>query len=439
MIQFMKPKVDNKLHFISLGCPKNLVDSEVMLAKLIERGFTLTDDPYDAGVIVVNTCAFIEDAKSEAIDTILEMSEFKKNGTCKMLVVTGCMPQRYKGELSKLLPEVDVFIGAGDFSKIDKIISSFCGEQIVEVNKSKYLYDHETSRLHTTPKHIGYIKIAEGCFHPCSFCVIPKIRGTYRSRDLGSVVSEAKKMISNGVKEINLIAQDSTSYGRDNKSNIVKLMKKLSTLSGEKWIRLFYVYPHNFPDALLDVIADSGDICKYIDMPIQHINDKILKSMQRKGDSSEIKKLIEKMRRKIPNISIRTSLIVGYPGETKRDFDELVKFVCDTRFDHLGVFIYSPEEGTKAFGLKNKIPNKIAKERKNEIMELQKMISQKNNEKFVGKKLKVLIDGSEARHEGQALDIDGVVYINEGVAKSAEFATVEITDVHEYDLVGRVV
>ncbi|HPQ81539.1 MAG TPA: 30S ribosomal protein S12 methylthiotransferase RimO [bacterium] len=442
------------VHFISLGCPKNLVDSEVMLGLLIEAGFSLTEDASSAEVIVVNTCAFIEDAKREAIDALLEMGEMKRAGRCRLLVAAGCLPQRYREELAKLLPEVDAFIGAGDFPRIVEILGDRLKspdvkteERSVCVGAPEYLYDHMSPRLQITPAHAAYVKIAEGCFHPCSFCIIPKLRGRFRSRRPESVVEEVRGLLGRGVREINLVAQDSTAYGRDVGSDIATLMEELARLPGPKWLRLLYSYPHGFPDRLIEVIRDSRDVCKYVDVPIQHISDRVLRSMKRKGAGAEIRELVGKLRREIPGVSLRTSLIVGYPGETQEDFDMLLDFVCEARFEHLGVFTYSPEEGTAASRLKGRVTHEVAARRRDEIMDVQRDISLENNRRYLGRRLRVLVEGVSpesdlliaGRHEGQAPEIDGVVYINDGSAARGEFAEVEITEAHEYDLVGRTI
>lgn len=438
----------DSIYFVSLGCPKNLVDSEVMLGLLAKDGFIFVTDPAQADIIIINTCAFIEDAKKEAIDIILEMAEFKKKGRCKILAVTGCLPQRYESELESLMPEVDLFVGAGEFNKIVKLINEFESRKI-EVGKPTYIYDHETPRIRTTPPHAAYIKIAEGCFHPCSFCVIPQIRGGYRSRELGSIIEEAQTMIDSGVKEINLIAQDTTAYGRDLKdgSDLPKLLRRLSEIEGDKWIRFLYAYPHNFPDDIIMVMKDYAEVCPYLDIPIQHINDRILKSMNREGNSAEIHKLIEKLRHEVPNIFLRTSLIVGYPGETDEEFHELLDFVSWAKFDHLGVFNYSEEEGTKAAKLEGKIPTKIVKQRHDQVMRLQQEISFDKNRRQVGRVVQVLIEGEseesgglmQARHMGQAPEIDGQVYIKEGHARIGDFAMVKIKEFDAYDLTGDIV
>ncbi len=433
------------IHLVSLGCPKNLVDSEVMLGMLVRDGFALTEDASKAQVIIVNTCAFIEDAKKEAIDAILEMAKHKASGSAELLVVAGCLPQRYEKEMEKLFPEVDIFVGAGEFHRIAGLIRDREGARAVHVDRPTYIYDHASPRIQATPTHTAYIKIAEGCFHPCSFCIIPKIRGGFRSRDPDSVVEEASGMLSRGVRELNLIAQDTTAYGRGSEFDIAALVERLSGLAGEKWIRLMYAYPHDFPMRLIDVMMEHRDVCRYLDIPIQHMSDRVLKSMRRKGGSAEIEGLIDILRKKIPDMWLRTSLIVGFPGETDEDFEKLLEFVRKARFEHLGVFTFSPEEGTAAFKLKGTVPKEVAEGRREEIMKLQQRVSRDKNRDMVGKRIKVLVEGPseetplliQARHEGQAPDIDGVVYINEGNPKVGEFAEVEITDSHDYDLVGR--
>lgn len=439
---------EKKLHFVSLGCPKNLVDSEVMLGILSARSYSIIEDPAEADVIIVNTCAFIADAKQEAIDTILEMAEFKRAGSLKMLIVTGCLPQRYEADLSDLMPEVDLFVGAGEFNRIGELMDAWDGKQSMHVAKPIFLYDHLTPRIVATPKHTAFVKIAEGCFHNCSYCIIPQIRGQFRSRKPDSVIEEVKLLLSKGVLEFNLIAQDTTAYGRDVGSSLTELLDKISAIEGKKWVRIMYAYPHNFPEGVIDAMRYYPDLCSYLDIPIQHISNKILKSMGRAGDGSDIRKLIEKLRHDLPGVSLRTSLIVGYPGETKEDFEELLDYVCEAQFEHLGVFAYSDEEGTKAAEIEDGIvPTDVAARRRDELMDVQRDISYEINQKLVGSRVEVLVEGVsgeseyliEARHEGQAPEIDGVVYINDGDPKLGAFATVEITEAHEYDLIGKVV
>lgn len=436
------------IHFISLGCPKNLVDSEVMLGLLSHEGYPFVEDPKQADIIIINTCAFIEDAKKEAIDTILEMGEIKKKGKCRLLIVAGCLPQRYQRELADALPEVDLFVGAGEFQKIVDLIKNSPKEKVA-VGKPVFLYDHKTPRITVTPPHAAYIKIAEGCFHPCSFCAIPKIRGAYRSRRMDSIIEEARGMVERGVKEINLIAQDTTAYGCDlkNGENLGMLLARLAELEGDKWIRVLYAYPHNFPVGLIKVIKDYSDICPYLDIPVQHVSNRILKSMRREGDAAEIIGLIDQLRFEIPGIFLRTSIIVGYPGETGDEFDELLDFVADAKFDHLGAFPYSVEEGTAAAKIPDHLPQKVVKARSDAIMRLQQEISFDKNRLHVGKVMQVLVEGKsqesgplmQGRHMGQAPDIDGVVYISEGRARVGDFALVKIREFDAYDLTGDII
>lgn len=436
-----------RVHFVSLGCPKNLVDSEVMLGMLVSEGFALTGDPRLAEIIIVNTCAFIEDAKKEAIDVILSMAQHKREGDAEMLVVAGCLPQRYEREMEGLFPEVDLFVGAGEFPKIVEFIRDAGEGGRVRVGRPEYLYDHRSPRQQATPAHTTYIKIAEGCFHPCSFCIIPKLRGRFRSRDPESIVAEARGMLGRGVRELGLIAQDSTAYGRGREFDLPGLVERIAGLPGEKWIRIMYAYPHGFPMRLIDVMKEHREVCRYLDVPIQHISERVLGSMRRRGGAAEIRGLMDALRSELPDIALRTSLIVGYPGENQAEFAELYDFVRDSRFEHLGVFTFSPEEGTAAAKLEDRVPPEVAVERRDRIMELQQGIAREKNASLVGRRLKVLVDGPSeqsehliaARHEGQAPDIDGVVYINEGNPKVGEFTRVEITDSHVYDLVGRVV
>lgn len=417
-----------------------------MLGLLSGAGYKFTKDPGDAETIIINTCAFINDAKTEAIDKILEMAEFKKRGSCKQLVVTGCLPQRYKDELLKSMPEVDIFVGAGEFHNIVSILRDNKSKKLF-IDIPKFLYDHKTPRIRSTPAHLAYIKIAEGCSHPCSFCMIPKVRGKYRSREVNSVLKEAERLIACNVKELNLIAQDSTSYGSDLKGggDITNLLKKLSLLDGEKWIRLFYAYPKDFPAGLIELMKDSPDICRYLDLPIQHINDRILSSMQRGYKSSDIYKMLDLLREKIPNLSLRSSLIVGYPGEKDSYFEELLGFVSYAKFEHLGVFKYSDEEETRSSKLKGKIPEGLIDRRYDEIMRLQQEISFDRNRSYLNKFIQVLVDEVDekgigyARHMGQAPEIDGRVQIKRGRMKAGEFALVVITGFSAYDLEGEII
>ena len=452
---------------ISLGCARNLVDSEVMLGSLKKAGYHIAQDPNLCDVIIVNTCGFIEDSKKESIDTILEMASLKKKGRLKKLVMAGCLAQRYSEDLKESVPEVDLFVGTGEFPKIAELLKRHSDPELVEGEESrdpsavpqddKRIYvgapralpDETFARILATPKHFAYLKLAEGCQHSCSFCIIPKLRGPLRSRSIASLVIEAQSLIAQGVKEFNLIAQDSTGYGCDlkNGTTLRKLLERLTALEGEKWFRLFYAYPHGFPMEVVDFMKKEPQVCNYLDMPIQHINDRLLQSMRRQGKGEDIRRIISTVRDKIPNVTLRTTCIVGYPGETDSEFAELAHFIEEGYFDYVGVFTYSQEEGTTAAKLQDDVPSKVKRERKKHLMEIQKKVSLKRNESWVGKNLKVLVDGSSeeselvlvGRHQGQAPDVDGVVYLNECDLAAGEFATVKVTEAHDYDLVGKIV
>lgn len=430
---------------ISLGCARNLVDSEVMLGSVQKAGFHISHDPTLCDIIIINTCGFIEASKKESIGTLLEMAALKKKGRLKKLVVAGCLSQRYSKELSREFSEVDLFIGTGEFPKIAEFLR-FDDEQRVSVGKPRALADETFPRLLATPKHYAYLKLAEGCQHACSFCVIPKLRGPLRSRSVESLVIETQNLIDQGVKEFNLIAQDSTGYGVDRKdgATLVKLLERLTKLHGEKWFRLFYAYPHGFPMDVVRLMKDEPQFCNYLDLPIQHVNDRILKSMRREGTGKDIRELIDNVRTIIPDISLRTTCIVGFPTEAEKEFEELTSFIAEGHFDHVGVFTYSGEEGTSAAKLKDDVPIKIKRERKKILMEAQAQVSKKRNQRWVGKEIKILIDDVSkesklvkvGRHAGQAPEVDGVVYLNKCDLPIGQFATVEITQAHEYDLVG---
>ncbi len=429
---------------ISLGCPKNLVDSEVMLGILENAGYSIVTDPSEAEVLIVNTCGFIEDAKKESVDAILEMAQYKSTGKCKKLVVTGCLPQRYKSGLAKLLPEVDLFIGAGEYYRIAEILK-FSGKNLF-VGTPRYIHTASTPRKIATPKHAIYIKIAEGCYHGCSFCVIPRIRGKFRSRTVDDVVKEAEQLIASGAKELNLIGQDTTSYGVDLKdgTNLVKLLYRLSELKGDFWIRVMYAYPTSITDELIEAIATLPKVCKYLDVPIQHISDSVLSLMKRKEKGSDVRALLAKIRARIPGITMRTSLIVGFPGETKKAFGELLEFVRQGHFEYLGVFAYSKEEGTVAARLPNQISDRVKMNRRDIIMKAQKPVTKKLLGRWVGSTLKTLIDNSHTicgRTEGQAPDIDGITCIRQKPKRKinvGDMVNVKIVDVADYDLIGRI-
>ncbi|MFH1653096.1 MAG: 30S ribosomal protein S12 methylthiotransferase RimO [Pseudomonadota bacterium] len=428
------------VHLISLGCSKNLVDSEVMLGSLLNAGFVLAADPKVAEIIIVNTCAFIDEAKEEAIDTILEAAKFKREGACKYLIVTGCLAQRYQDELVELLPEVDLFVGTGEFPKIASLIKDIENADKLNIGTPEFLYDHESQRVSLTKPHLAYVKIAEGCSNNCSYCAIPKIRGRYRSRDTESVISEVKNLLNRGVKEINLIAQDTTAFGSDLKSEhkLTHLLNRLNDLPDKKWIRLLYTYPNSITKELLDIVNSKNDIVPYLDIPVQHISDKILTCMRRRGNSEELRRLFTLIRKYYPNIFLRTTVMVGFPGEGKKEFDELIKFVTEFEFDHLGCFVFSPQDGTSAAKMKGHVNKEIAIARRNTIMDLQREISEKRLEALIGKDLEVLFEGESARHAGQAPDVDGIVEIEGKLPKAGEFVKVKITSSSDYDLTGTI-
>ncbi len=441
-----------KIGMISLGCPKNLVDTEVMLGLLSKDQYKITNDQDAADVMIVNTCAFIEDSKKESVDTILEVAELKKKGTLKKLIVTGCLAQRYKAKLERELPEVDHFIGTGEFQNITDFVRESNNKMELPVVRSKvakplYVYDELTPRLSTLPKHISYVKIAEGCSRTCSFCIIPRLRGDSRSRGIDSIVAETQNLVKSGVKEISLIAQDLTAYGldRNDGTTLEKLLRELVKVDGIEWIRLMYNYPMYFTDSLIELIRESKVICNYIDMPLQHIDSDLLASMDRKVDEGEVVGLVRKLRQRIPNITLRTSLIVGFPGETDAQFEKLKDFVREMEFDRLGVFTYSQEEGTKAALMPNQVDEKTKKKRQEELMLLQQEISSRRNHAAVGQTMRVMIDFPTkeknmfvARSEGQAMEIDGNVFVTGENLNPGQFINVKINKALEYDLFGTI-
>jgi ribosomal protein S12 methylthiotransferase len=439
-----------KAGIVSLGCAKNLVDTEVMLGILSQEGIEITNNPAEAEIIIVNTCSFINTAKEESINTILQMGQYKEHGICKALIVTGCLSQRYKDELLEELPEVDVLLGTGEWNRIAEAIRmAFAGERAAFVGNTERIYDESQPRIATTPQYSVYVKIAEGCNNCCSYCVIPSVRGKFRSRSIESVVAEVKGLAGKGVKEINLIAQDTTSYGRDlyGAPHLVELLQALIPIEGIQWIRLLYCYPTYFTDELIEIIATEPKICKYVDIPLQHADDSILRTMHRRSTQQEVIDLIDKIRNRIPEVAVRTSFIVGFPGEDEQHFQNLFEFVEKTRFDRIGVFMYSQEEGTPAAELENQVPEDVKENRYHRLMELQTQISQELNERLVGKFFTVLIEGQSedqpdilyGRTERDAPDIDGKVYITrrEGI-KAGDMVSVEITDGYAYDLSGEV-
>jgi ribosomal protein S12 methylthiotransferase len=434
-----------KVCLISLGCSKNLVDSEIMIGFLLKSGFNIKDDPEGADVVVVNTCAFIQDAKKEAIDLIFDLVELKKKKRIKKIIVAGCLPKRYKKELPGQIKEVDGFIGPGDINNISRLIKQvFQKRSLLISEQNLYLYKHSTPRFLLSPKHYAYVKIAEGCNNRCSYCVIPQIRGHYRSRPIKSIVAEVKQLTDAGVKEINLISQDSAFYGKDiyNNYSLSELLERLIKIDKLSWIRILYSHPRHFDRKFLKIIAASPKICNYVDLPIQHINDRILKSMNRKVTAYQIQKLISAIRKALPDVALRTSLIVGFPGETETEFKQLFDFVKKTEFDRLGVFTYSQEENTSAGILKNQIPEKEKQKRRNKIMKLQQKITDRKNQLFIGKELQILIDGADrkgfyfGRSQFDAPDVDGLVYITGKNIRPGQMIKAKITDSILYDLIG---
>jgi ribosomal protein S12 methylthiotransferase len=442
-----------KFSIVSLGCARNLVDSEVMAGLLQQNHYDMVHEPEDADVVLVNTCGFIDAAKAESIDTIIEISRLKEEGKIKKLVVAGCLAQRYPQELAKELPEVDLFIGTGEVPKIVEILQ----RQEADANRRQYvgipqyLYDHATPRVRATPAYTAFLKVSEGCDHKCAFCIIPQLRGPHRSRSIDSVVNETALLAQGGVKEINLIAQDLTAYGRDRKdgTTLLGLLKKIIEVPEVVWIRLLYAYPNFLDEPLLKVIRESEKICKYIDIPFQHISHRLLQRMRRGKSGSAVRETVEKLRDAIPALTLRTSLIVGFPGETDGDFETLLDFVEETQFDRLGVFKYSEEEGTAAADMDGKV-SEIEKERRwQEVMDLQATISQKKNKALIGTIDRVMIENIDSdsgklagRTQAHAPEVDGVVFTDGSEAspppKPGDIVDVKFTDALEYDLIGEI-
>ncbi len=428
-----------KIGMISLGCPKNQVDAEQMLGVLAGSGYEITPDESQADVIVVNTCGFIESAKEESIEAVLDAARMKKQGRCKALIVAGCLAQRYKDELLIALPEADAVIGTAEVGRIHQVCEKIlAGERVLDVKPPALVTG--LPRVSTTPSHFRYLKIAEGCSNRCSYCAIPLIRGRFQSRPFESIMAEARRLADEGAKELVLLAQDSTGY-REGGADLPMLLKSLAKITGIEWVRLMYAYPGRVSDKLLSVMAEEEKICKYLDIPIQHFDDKVLKAMNRKATSDDIRRTVERLRKKVPGISLRTSLITGFPGETDAAFKRLLAFVKEAEFEHLGVFTYSPEEGTPAAKLPRRVPKRTAQARLNAIMKAQAKISLRKNQAQIGNTKRVLVDRMEdlvliGRTEGQAPEIDGVVYLSGIDAAPGEFVDVKITDAREYDLMG---
>src|SRR5262245_2671629 len=462
-----------KIGFVSLGCPKNLVDSEVMMGLSQDGGHTLTPNPADADVLVVNTCAFIDTAKEESVNTILELAEFKKTGSCKRLIVTGCLGERYRDELKKEIPEIDAVLGTGEVPAIVEAIAGVAttgsaplkffrspspgprtpdpGSRI-RAGKSlpDYLYDADTPRVFATPRHYAYIKVAEGCDYKCAFCIIPTLRGHYRSRSSDSIVREARMLASQGVKELLLISQDTTFYGidRNERGALARLLRDLNTVDGLEWIRLLYLYPTTIDDATLAAMAECEKVCKYIDLPLQHASNAVLKRMKRPGTRQHYDRLLDRIRTRVPGVALRTTFIVGFPGETERDVTELCRFVEDQSFDHLGVFTYSHEEGTSAYELEDGLSGAIKARRRQRVMSLQKRLVAKRCKSRIGQRARIIVDGPSSDHDlvlkgrlsTQAPDIDASVFLTEcdpSSYRAGDFADVEIVDARAYDLIAR--
>lgn len=443
-----------KIGVVSLGCPKNLVDSETMLGLIHEENYEITNDPSEAEIIIVNTCGFIESAKEESINTILQMAEYKKSGSCKYIIVTGCLSQRYAEELFNELPEADAIAGVEVYDEIGSIIKRVMnGERFIMLERSKpdVIYTSKETflpRILTTPSYTAYLKIAEGCDNCCSYCAIPKIRGPYRSKPMEQVLKEAKALADNGVKELIVVAQDTTRYGEDlpgGKLLLADLLKELNKIESLKWIRVMYCYPNNFTDELIETFASLDKVCKYVDLPLQHASNRLLASMNRYDTKEEVETLLAKLRKRIPGIVIRTTFIVGFPGETDADFEELKDFVERQRFENAGVFAYSQEDGTVAGAMPNQIPDEIKQERYHELMALQAQISEEIHKDTEGQTLEVLVEGIEEDGSGlhygrsyrEAPDIDGLVFIeNPGDIKPGCFIKVNILQGFTYESVG---
>jgi len=458
-----------KLGFVSLGCPKNLVDGEVMLGLAREAGHEVTADAGDAEVIVVNTCAFIDTAKEESVNAILEMAQLKRDGSCKRLVVTGCLAERYRDQLKAEIPEIDVTLGTGE---VPEIVNALAGRQPTpvpvtlfrasdlkkrnsgtadaETPEPTYLYNAETPRLLTTPRHYAYVKVAEGCDYTCAFCIIPTLRGNYRSRDIDSIVTEAERLAKGGVRELLLISQDTTFFGidRGERGALAQLLRRLNRVEGLEWIRLLYLYPTTITDDVLDAMAECDKVCKYIDLPLQHASADVLRRMRRPGNRDAYDKLLARIRARVPDVTLRTTFIVGFPGETEQDVEALLDFVRDTRFDHVGVFTYSHEEGTRAFDLIDDVPAATKTARRDAVMRLQRSIVSSRLKARAGEHVRVMVDGPSpesdlvmtGRLEGQAPEIDAVVYFDECDPSALTPGTIveaAITGARGYDLVAR--
>lgn len=440
-----------KFALISLGCSKNLVDSENFIGILVnKKGFEVTSELNEADMIIVNTCGFIGDAKKESIETILEVSELKETGNLKKIIVTGCLAQRYAEEILKELPEVDAVIGTGEIDKIEKVIDEILNDKHpVETSSMDFLANANTDRILTTASHTAYLKISEGCDRRCTYCIIPQLRGRLRSRTIEDILVEANNLVKSGVRELNLLAQETTEYGIDlyKEKSLAKLMKELVKIEDLKWLRTYYMYPDSVTDELIQVIKTEDKICKYFDIPIQHVSDSILQNMGRAKTGAHLKDILYRIRKEIPNATFRTSVIVGFPGETQENFEELRDFLEEFQFDYVGVFKYSREEDTKAYDMDNQVPEEIKEERWVELTNLQSKIAENKNRAMLGQTVEVMIDGVsteseyllEGRTKGQALEIDGKVLTNDGTAKPGEIVKVKLEQNFDYDFIGPIV
>jgi ribosomal protein S12 methylthiotransferase len=443
-----------QVYFVSLGCPKNQVDTELMLGQVEAAGHSLVDAPDDADVIVVNTCAFIDAAKEESVDTILEMAEHKKASAKRKLVVTGCLAQRYAADLAKDIPEIDHILGSSDFPSIAKVLGAPKSRkklpvvQVQVTDTPAYIYDHEAPRVRIGANHTAYVKIAEGCDRPCAFCIIPKLRGPQRSRRIDDIVAEARALGQSGARELNLIAQDLTRYGHDegvaaaDRQTLAQLLRAMGNVDGVDWIRLHYTFPSAFDDELIDAIAGEPKVVKYVDVPLQHISDPMLKRMRRGHSSRVTRELVKTLKARIDGLVLRTTFIVGHPGETDAEFDELCEFVADSKFDRAGAFTYSIEPGTVSAMLPNRVDPDVAAERQQTLMEIQRKISRARHEAMVGRELDVLVEGVsgeseyllEGRWYGQAPGIDGMTYLADGKAAPGSIVRARVTQGSDYDL-----
>lgn len=444
-----------KIGLVSLGCPKNLVDSEVMLGLAQQAGHELTQDASQADVLVVNTCAFIDSAKQESINAVLEMARHKKDGACRRLIVTGCLAERYREELKAEMPEIDAVLGTGEVPDIVRAISGTTAPHASPLTffsgaLPTYIYDADTPRLLATPRHYAYVKIAEGCDYKCAFCIIPTLRGSYRSRPAASIVQEARARAARGVKELLLISQDTTFYGidRHERGALARLLRELNTIDGLEWIRLLYLYPTTIDDDTLAAMAECDRVCKYVDLPLQHASNRVLKRMKRPGTRQQYDSLLARIRSRVPDVALRTTFIVGFPGENEDDLSELREFVNDHAFDHVGVFTYSHEEGTSAHAFEDDVPVRTKTARRNRLMSLQKRLVARRHRSRVGERIRAVVDGPSADHElilmarlaSQAPEIDASVYLTEcdpSSYRAGDFVEVEIVGARDYDLIAR--